>query len=313
METTQLNLQDIGDFLSKLAEKSENVYWLSSPDFETIQYISPAYEKIWGRSVETLYKEPELWITYLHPDDAKDHHPIHAMKDRVAKLGPDARYEENYRIIRPNGEIRWIVDRGFPIYDSGVCCGVTGVAIDITTEMEVEQLRKERAIAEETNKHLKTMAGSIAHELRNPLGGIKTAVSFIKATTQKLVKQFQQAKPDVAALEIPKFSEKVAKQCAKITRDSNRGLKYIDMQLANIKSGSKVDTSAFTQCSMTQIVEAALALVSHFARIWSMLRAVRYTVVPGKVNTHNLPCASLRKSNCITTYTPLCQDRCRLH
>ena len=115
--STHLSLEAIADFLSKLAEKSESVYWLSSPDFKRIAYISPAYEKIWGRSRNILYAEPELWITYLHPDDVKNYHPIHLMAERVAKLGPAARYEEDYRILRPDGEVRWIIDRGFPIYD----------------------------------------------------------------------------------------------------------------------------------------------------------------------------------------------------
>src|SRR6185437_15188103 len=129
-DNNKLTLEDIGSFLGKLAEKSESVYWLSSADFKKIQYISPAYEKIWGRNRDILYKEPELWITYLHPDDVVGHHPIHAMAERVEKEGPSARYHESYRIIRPDGEIRWIIDQGFPIYNvDGQCCGITGVAV----------------------------------------------------------------------------------------------------------------------------------------------------------------------------------------
>ena len=61
----KMTLDDIGGFLAKLSEKSSSVYWLSSPDFEKIEFISPAYEEIWGRSREELYANPELWITYL--------------------------------------------------------------------------------------------------------------------------------------------------------------------------------------------------------------------------------------------------------
>lgn len=170
--TENITLSSLSDFLSKMAENSDDVYWLSSPNFKEIVYISPAYEKIWQRPRQLLYDNPELWITYLHPDDVKGFHPIHEMRQKIADLGAQARYTQNYRIIRPDGEIRWIVDRGFPVYDTeGHCCGVTGVAIDITQEKKQETLKQEMEIecAERKSKFMTVLAGSIAHELRTPL------------------------------------------------------------------------------------------------------------------------------------------------
>lgn len=198
----------------------------------------------------------------------KEIHKFHskAMADAIVnhnkKVIATGKLLSQEEVIRDanTGELKYFDAFKAPLRDEdGKIIGTLGTSIDITAKKRAAELEKEKAVIEETNKHLKTMAGSIAHELRNPLGGIKTAVSFIKATTQKLVKQFQQTKPEAAALEIPEFSEKVARYCATITRDTKRGLKYIDMQLANIKSGGMVDTSAFIQCSITQIVEAALA------------------------------------------------------
>ena len=127
-----------GNFLSKLSENSDHVYWLSSPDFKKIQYISPAYEKIWGRSRDELYLNPETWITFLHPEDRDREHPIQEMAEKVARLGDAARFSAQYRIIRPDKEIRWIMDNGFPVFDNnGICCGVTGVAVDVTKEKKL--------------------------------------------------------------------------------------------------------------------------------------------------------------------------------
>lgn len=178
---SDLSLEVIARFLAKLAEKSESVYWLSSPDFKRIAYISPAYEKIWGRSSDILYAEPELWITYLHPDDIKSYHPIHAMAERVAKLGTAARYEESYRIVRPDGEIRWILDRGFPVFDeAGVCRGVTGVAVDITKEKQAEEiLRKAKEEAEMANLLKTEFIRNMEHDIRTPFNGILGLASYL--------------------------------------------------------------------------------------------------------------------------------------
>src|ERR1700744_3031663 len=92
---TKLTLNNLSDFLAKFAENSESVYWLSSPDFNHIEYISPAFEKIWGRSREDLYREPQIWITYLHPDDAYLHHPIQEMAKRILQFGENAKFSEN--------------------------------------------------------------------------------------------------------------------------------------------------------------------------------------------------------------------------
>lgn len=179
-------LKAIGTFLGEIAERSESVYWLSSPDFTKIEYISPAYEKIWGRSRAILYAEPELWSTYLHPDDLKDHHPIHSMAERVRTLGKEARYEENYRIIRPDGEVRWILDRGFPIYDKqDHCCGVTGVATDITKEKQIEkELRQAKEIAESALLAKTKFFTEMSHDLKTPLSGIIGIANILKVEVE---------------------------------------------------------------------------------------------------------------------------------
>lgn len=179
ISSNHFTLEAIANFLTKLAEKSESVYWLSSPDFKRIVYVSPAYEKIWGRSRDILYVKPELWITHLHPDDVGDYNPIHAMADRINELGPAARYEENYRIVRPDGEVRWIFDRGFPIFDeTNRCCGVTGVAIDVTREKQSEEvLRKAK---EEYFNQLKTQfVRNMEHDVRTPFNGIWGLSSYL--------------------------------------------------------------------------------------------------------------------------------------
>lgn len=183
-KSNALTLNGIANVLSKLAEKSDSVYWLSSPDFSRVAYISPAYDKIWGRSREDIYNNPDIWITHLHPDDVRDYHPILAMKKRVEELGAAARYIENYRIIRPDGETRWISDRGFPIYDdeTGECCGITGIAIDVTREKIAEHiLRKAKEEAELADQLKTEFIRNMEHDIRTPLSGIQGLAAILRA------------------------------------------------------------------------------------------------------------------------------------
>ncbi len=167
-------LSFFGNFLSKLSENSDQVYWLSSPDFKKIQYISPAYEKIWGRSRKELYCNPEIWITFLHPEDSKRQHPVKEMAEKIALIGESARFSAQYRIIRPDGEIRWIMDKGFPIYDNnGLCYGVTGVAVDITDEKKHEfELKRAKETAEAANQAKVVFIENMSHDIRTPLNGV---------------------------------------------------------------------------------------------------------------------------------------------
>lgn len=171
---SKLTLQDVGNFLCKLAEKSEDVYWLSTANFEEIRYVSPAYEKIWGRARREIYRDPPLWTTFLYSEDIQAYHPLEAMRQRIVELGGDARYEESYRIIRPNGEIRWILDRGFPIMnEQGECVGVTGVATDITQQKQFEAtLKKAKENAEASSEAKTEFIMNMRHDFRTPFSGI---------------------------------------------------------------------------------------------------------------------------------------------
>jgi PAS domain S-box-containing protein len=147
----------------QLAENIHEVFWISDLIDNGVLYVSPAYEKVWGRSCESLYADPNSWLEAVHPDD----------RERVAqavlnKKNSD-KYDEIYRIARPDGALRWIRDRAFPIRDAaGKAYRFAGTAEDITErhqlEMQFRQAQKMEAIG--------TLAGGIAHDFNNILGAI---------------------------------------------------------------------------------------------------------------------------------------------
>jgi len=116
----------------QLADHIREVFWMSNVDKSKIIYVSPAYEQIWGRSCSSLYASPRSWMEGIHPDDRQRVAENAATKQTVGE------YDEIYRIIRPDGAIRWIEDRAFPIRDAaGNIYRIVGIADDITKRKQV--------------------------------------------------------------------------------------------------------------------------------------------------------------------------------
>ena len=118
----------------QLAENIHDVFWIVSADGEGI-YISPAYEEIWGRSLQSLYEDPSSWYDAIHPAD-RDKARLDLNKD-LKKAGV---FSEEYRVLRPDGTIRWIHDRAFPVHNqAGKIYRYTGIARDITERKKTEE------------------------------------------------------------------------------------------------------------------------------------------------------------------------------
>ncbi|MBI4000651.1 MAG: PAS domain S-box protein, partial [Nitrospira defluvii] len=118
----------------QLAEHIKEVFWITDPTKHRMIYISPGYEAVWGRSCESLYASPQSWMEAIHPDDR------HRIQDAAVNRQSLGAYDEEYRILRPDGSLRWIWDRAFPIRDtSGAIYRIVGFAEDITDYKQVQE------------------------------------------------------------------------------------------------------------------------------------------------------------------------------
>jgi PAS domain S-box-containing protein len=124
----------------QLADNISQIFSLTDPLNNTVLYISPAYEAIWGRSCASMLASPADWMEAILSEDR----PRVLAATLTKKMA--GTYDEQYRIARPDGTVRWIHDRAFPVRDtSGIVIRLAGLAEDITSRKQIEQRLLEQA------------------------------------------------------------------------------------------------------------------------------------------------------------------------
>jgi PAS domain S-box-containing protein len=170
MRQTQSALRDSEERFRQLTDNIEDVFWMFSVPARALEYVSPAYAQIWGRSVDSLEREPGSWLDAVHPDDRA------YVGGLWQGLQEHPHYEAEFRIVGGDGSSRWVRDRLFPVRDArDAVYRVARVTSDITRRKEMESLLR----AADSNKN--EFLATLAHELRNPLSPIRNAAALLGA------------------------------------------------------------------------------------------------------------------------------------
>jgi len=190
------SLRESEEKFRQLADNITDVFWITSPDRKTIHYASPGYERIWGHSTASLSANPRQWSEAIPPEERAAVLAVFAQL-----MGDQSQVSVEYRIVRPDGAVRWIHDRGFQVRDAaGKLVRLTGIASDITERKRVaEELaehkekeeRAQRALLHE--RELNRMKGHfvsmVSHEFRTPLCIINSAASLLENFSAQMTEQ----------------------------------------------------------------------------------------------------------------------------
>ncbi len=182
LKQTQAALQESEARMRQITVAMQQAVWLR--DVQTLQvlYVNPAYEEIWGRTCESLIAEPTSFIQAIHPEDKE------RILEAIQKQYQGVFFNQEYRIIRPDGSLCWVWGRTFPIKnDQGQVYRVLAVVEDITGRKLMEEalwqakawaeeksqaaLEAQRA-AEAANRAKSIFLANMSHELRTPLNAI---------------------------------------------------------------------------------------------------------------------------------------------
>ncbi|MBG1262392.1 PAS domain-containing protein [Nostoc commune] len=121
------SLRESEERFRQLAENIDAVFWIKEVQENRVSYVSPAYKRLWGLNPQELYQGQQAWIDRIHPEDRE------ATDRAFHEKAVAGKFDEEYRIILPDGSIRWVHDRCFPLRDeTGEIYRFAGIAEDIS-------------------------------------------------------------------------------------------------------------------------------------------------------------------------------------
>lgn len=154
-KTIEENLRESNSRFQQLTDNILEVFWLIDAKTNRILYENPAFENLWGISAKKLFKDPESLLNFIYPED------VLKVTQEELRLHNEARdFDQEYRIVRPDGTMRWVHSRIYPVKDiMNQVVRYAGIAEDITerkrTQTDLQNRSQELETLFSISKHLR--------------------------------------------------------------------------------------------------------------------------------------------------------------
>jgi len=172
-------LREAQESFRQVTENIEELFWIKTPDFKRLLYLSPNWERVTGVDRERHFEADgvRFLLDLIHPDDR-------AGMAEIMRRADGKEFEIEFRLIAPDGSLHWIRERGFPIYDrSGKVDRIAGIAENITGRKLAEERLKAtseqlRALSASVQSAREEERARIAREIHDELGSGLTSLKW---------------------------------------------------------------------------------------------------------------------------------------
>lgn len=167
--------------LGLIAESLDQVVWLLEWPSLRVLYLSPAFERVWGLSVAQAMAEPELWLSALPESDRED------LLARVPALVEAGHFETDFRVVRPDGGVRWLRAEGRVVRgEAGEPDLLAGTTMDITELHETSAALARREAMHE--RWMQSARDFVVYRLRqDPATPMLAEVEFVSPSLERVL------------------------------------------------------------------------------------------------------------------------------
>jgi PAS domain S-box-containing protein len=173
-------LRESEERFRQMAENIDDVFWMLDPSTDQLLYVSPAYRRLWGDAAPAPVPGSGHWAGHIHAEDEA------AVETAYRALAGGTPYEIEYRIVRPDGDTRWVAERAFTVRDTrDRIYRLAGIVNDISERKANEMMLRD------ADRRKDEFLAMLAHELRNPLAPIRNAIELLDPSRAPAPQDFE--------------------------------------------------------------------------------------------------------------------------
>lgn len=258
---TNSKLQESEALFRQLVENINEIFWLQQLDPPRMLYFSKACEGILGVSRDVVLDDIRNLGKHIHPDDyarARDFYQLKTLENPV---------DEYFKFIRPDGEIRWLRSKIFPIANAhGVSTRVAGITEDITERVAAAERDKDnqrKLIQADKLISLGTLAAGVAHEINNPNHLLRLNAQALEQIWNLLREQLDALLPEAPSISVGGMTmEQLDAEIPRLLRGMIGASDRIRDIVQHMKDFARADTQDTDQpVNVGEVLRAAISLL----------------------------------------------------
>ncbi|MEX2482886.1 MAG: ATP-binding protein [Gammaproteobacteria bacterium] len=178
--SAEIALRESEERLRQITDTIDDMFWLIEVGNPRSMYVSPGFEAIYGRGGDDIGGSPEAWLEWVHSDDRG------RMRGHFEALAQGVGYAEEYRIVRPDGAVRWVLEKAHRVSTAraGVVL-IAGLTSDVTDRRRLTELKRLKEEAETANRTKSEFLSKMSHELRTPLNAVLGFAQLLQFDTTR--------------------------------------------------------------------------------------------------------------------------------